>query len=141
LNALGTHSILELYDCPAKLLNDPGQILDFAREAARRARCTVLTEASHCFEPQGVTAILLLAESHLSVHTWPEVGYAAIDVFTCGQTTRPREACQYLARMLEARRQDFRQISRGQQAPEPHQQRLPIPQVGGQERPLAAAEG
>ena len=105
LAAVGTHCLLELYDCPAQLLNDRSFIKEALREAARKAKSTLLSEISHQFVPQGVTALVLLGESHISIHTWPENGYAAIDVFTCGEHTEPETACQYLARKFQAKKQ------------------------------------
>lgn len=101
---IGTHFVLELYDCPARLLNDASFIKRSLQEAAKQAGSTLLGEVLHQFEPQGVTALALLAESHISVHTWPEVGYAAVDVFTCGEHTNPESACLYLVHTLQARR-------------------------------------
>ena len=138
--ALGTHSILELYDCPRELLDDEFQVREFIREAATKARCTVLGEVSQSFEPHGVTVIVLLAESHISAHTWPEAGYAAIDVFTCGATTLPQDACRYLAHMFEARSHDLRVLSRGSEAPSRRTARKPTPNTGGTGQPLAAAD-
>lgn len=99
---VGTHCILEIYGCPAILLNDAGYIQQSLREAAETAKSTLLDEVVHAFEPQGVTALTLLAESHISIHTWPEKGYAAIDVFTCGEHTEPEEACYHLIRKFQA---------------------------------------
>jgi len=140
LAALGTHSILELYGCPPELLNDEFQVKAFVREAATKARCTILGEISHSFQPQGVTAIVLLAESHISVHTWPEVGYAAVDVFTCGSKTMPEDACRYLAHMFEARSHNLKSIPRGAKAPRPELERKPTPDLGGTSKSLAAAD-
>jgi S-adenosylmethionine decarboxylase len=114
---VGTHCVLELYGCPGELLNDPVTIREALRNAAETARSTLLAEVLHPFEPQGVTALALLAESHISIHTWPEHGYAAIDVFTCGEHTRPEQACEHLARALHARKFNLRKLPRGQQAP------------------------
>jgi S-adenosylmethionine decarboxylase len=97
---VGTHCILELYGCPAESLNDAPYILKSLREAALEAGATFLKETFHCFEPHGVTALTLLAESHISIHTWPESGYAAVDVFTCGDHTMPETACRYLTQAL-----------------------------------------
>lgn len=99
---VGTHCLLELYDCPAILLNDRCLIEQLLTDAAQIARSTLLTLTSQAFQPQGVTALALLAESHISIHTWPETGYAAVDVFTCGQHTRPEAACDYLIKQLQA---------------------------------------
>ena len=108
----GTHCILELYDCSRALLNDRIFIQNALRQAAEQARSTLLKEISYQFQPHGVTALVLLAESHISIHTWPETGYAAIDVFTCGQHTKPEEACLYLVRSLQARSHSLQKLPR-----------------------------
>lgn len=113
----GTHCILELYDCPAGLLNDQKHLRDAIRDAAIASKSTLLEEVQHSFTPQGVTALGLLAESHISVHTWPERGYAAADVFTCGEHTLPERACELLVRRLQARRYSLQHIERGMNAP------------------------
>ena len=82
------------------------------REAARRSNSTLLGELCHPFEPQGITALALLGESHISIHTWPEAGYAAVDVFTCGRHTRPEAACEYLIQVFQARRYSLRKLPR-----------------------------
>lgn len=102
LNSVGRHCILELYDCPSSLLDDQAFIQSTLRQAATVAQSTLLGELSHKFEPQGVTALVLLAESHISIHTWPESGYAAVDVFTCGEHTCPDQACEYIAEQLKS---------------------------------------
>ncbi|AFY70777.1 S-adenosylmethionine decarboxylase proenzyme [Thalassoporum mexicanum PCC 7367] len=102
LEALGAHCILELYECPSHLLDDRHFVEKALREAAKVAESTLLSEVSHQFTPQGVTALVLLAESHISIHTWPEANYAAVDVFTCGEQTRPQEACEYLVQTFRA---------------------------------------
>lgn len=99
---VGIHCILELYDCPSSLLDDVTFVRQAMCEAAQKAGSTLLHEVCHRFEPQGVTAIALLAESHISIHTWPELGYAAVDVFTCGDTANPQQACHYLVSVLQA---------------------------------------
>jgi S-adenosylmethionine decarboxylase len=111
--SVGTHCLLELYDCPAHLLNDLTFIEAALREAARVARSTLLSLTSQAFQPQGVTALALLAESHISIHTWPETGYAAVDVFTCGEHTRPQAACEYLAEQMQSTNNAIAQLLRG----------------------------
>lgn len=112
LAPVGIHCILELYDCPASLLNDACFIKHSLIEAANQAQSTLLGEVLHQFEPQGITAVALLAESHISVHTWPESGYAAVDVFTCGQHTDPEKACIYLVKKLQAQRHSLSKLPR-----------------------------
>jgi S-adenosylmethionine decarboxylase len=99
---VGKHCILELYACDASKLNDESFIRTTIATAAREAGATVLQLISHRFQPQGVTGLVLLAESHLSIHTWPESGYAAVDVFTCGDHTMPDRACLALVDALGA---------------------------------------
>jgi len=82
----GQHVLADLYGCDAQQLADPAQIADCLLVAANAAGATVLNSHFHHFgEQQGVTGVLLLMESHMSIHTWPEHGYAAIDLFMCGQ--------------------------------------------------------
>lgn len=109
----GTHCILELYDCPATLLDDPEAVVQALRSAATSAGATMLSHVVHRFAPHGVTALGLLAESHISIHTWPERGYVACDVFTCGEHTDPERACDALARALGAAKHWVRRVPRG----------------------------
>jgi S-adenosylmethionine decarboxylase len=97
---VGKHCILELYECDSSKLNDEAFLRDTITDAAKRAGATLLNLITHRFEPQGVTGLALLAESHISIHTWPESGYAAVDVFTCGDHTMPEKACMVLAEEL-----------------------------------------
>ena len=79
------HLLLELYRCDCEKLNDESFLRCILNRASKLANATVLNLISNKFEPQGVTAIALLAESHISIHTWPESNYSAVDIFTCGQ--------------------------------------------------------
>ena len=101
---VGKHCILELYDCDSSKLNDESFLRATITDAAKRAGATLLNLITHRFEPQGVTGLALLAESHISIHTWPEAGYAAVDVFTCGDHTMPERACEVLCDELGAGR-------------------------------------
>lgn len=115
---VGSHCILELYDCPTNLLNNAVFIQESLREAASRAKSTLLQEVTHQFHPYGVTALALLAESHISIHTWPEDGYIAVDIFTCGQHTEPEKACKYLVQTFEAKNHVLLKLPRGRLSPE-----------------------
>ena len=84
MTAGGKHLIVEFRGVDNKLLNDIAFIETHLRRASHAAQCTILHSYAHPFEPQGVTCFVALAESHISIHTWPEHGYAAIDVFMCG---------------------------------------------------------
>jgi S-adenosylmethionine decarboxylase len=119
---VGVHCILELYNCQADLLNDIEFIKKTLEEAAITARSTLLERISHQFHPQGVTALALLAESHISIHTWPENGYLAADVFTCGEHAKPVEACEYIARAFKSGKHILMKLPRGRFSPsvQPH---------------------
>ncbi len=112
-DALGYHWIMDLRGCPFELLDD----LDFVRarlvEVTERFRLTLLSVQDRQFEPQGVTALGFLAESHLSIHTWPEHNYAAVDIFTCGDDTHLKAACEFIARTLQADEASVVRIRRG----------------------------
>jgi len=106
------HLLLELYRCNCEKLNDESFLRCTLNRAAKLANATVLNLMSNKFEPQGVTAIVLLAESHISIHTWPESNYSAVDIFTCGQNMRPELASQYLIESLMAKEHSLRVIER-----------------------------
>jgi len=95
------------------LLDDECFIEARLREAVEHARATLLEQSTKRFHPQGVTAFALLAESHISIHTWPELRYAAIDVFTCGRRAMPERAFQYLVEALQAGRHTVQRVERG----------------------------
>ena len=122
---MGTHYILEMYDCSAASLNDAAFVEKAVTEAARQGLSTLIERVSHQFHPQGVTAIGLLAESHLAIHTWPEHGYAGADIFTCGETADPQAACRYLIEAFEAGRHELIRVVRGDGIPI-EEQRQPI---------------
>jgi len=113
LEVLGCHLLLELKDCNPKLLNDLSYIRQAMIETAQDVGATIVGESFHHFSPQGVTGILAIAESHISIHTWPEYGYAAADIFSCGTSFRPREAATKLAEALESRNPEIQEIQRG----------------------------
>ena len=102
------HLLLELYRCDYEKLNDESFLRCTLNRAAKLAKATVLNLISNKFEPQGVTAIALLAESHISIHTWPESNYSAVDIFTCGQNMMPELASQYLIEALQAKEHSLR---------------------------------
>ena len=106
------HLLLELYRCDYEKLNDESFLRCSLNKAAKLAKATVLNLISNKFEPQGVTAIVLLAESHISIHTWPESNYSAVDIFTCGQNMLPELASQYLIEALKAQEHSLRVIER-----------------------------
>lgn len=98
---IGTHIIADLYDCTN--LSNNSSVREILLQSAKESKGTVLHTKFHDFEPQGLTGYILLAESHISIHTWPESGYAAVDVFTCGTTMQPKAAVAYIQKMLGAK--------------------------------------
>ena len=106
------HFLLELYGCDYEKLNDESFLRCTINKAAKLANAKVLNLISNKFEPQGVTAMALLAESHLSIHTWPEAHYSAVDIFTCGQNMKPDLSCKYLIEALKAEEHLLRIINR-----------------------------
>ena len=106
------HFLLELYRCDFEKLNDESFLRCTLNNAARFANATILNLISNKFEPQGVTAIALLAESHISIHTWPESNYSAVDIFTCGKNMNPEVASKYLIEALMAEEHLLRVIYR-----------------------------
>lgn len=82
---LGTHVLLELYDCPSALLKAPKDSEQILLMAAKAMQAHVIESRFHAFAPYGVSGVVVIAESHLTVHTWPEHNYAAVDVFSCGE--------------------------------------------------------
>ena len=113
MNALGKHLLLELKDCDREVLNDLGFLKRLLLAAASEAGATVLGESFHQFNPHGVSGVVIIAESHLFIHTWPEHGYAAVDIFTCGNSVQPGKAAQMLISKLGAKNHSILEIQRG----------------------------
>ena len=113
MDALGTHLLLELRDCNQELLDDIDYIEDAMIGAANEAGATIVGQSFHKFDPRGVTGIVAIAESHLSIHTWPEHGYAAVDIFTCGRTFKPQQAAQLIIDRLRCTHPSITEVKRG----------------------------
>jgi S-adenosylmethionine decarboxylase len=113
LNALGKHLLLELNSCDKEVLNDIGLLREAMLAAAEECGATVLGESFHQFSPQGVSGVVIIAESHLFIHTWPEYGYAAADIFTCGNSVQPEKAAQVLTSRLGSGNHSMVEMRRG----------------------------
>ena len=120
------HLLLELYRCDSEKLNDESFLRCALNRAAKLAKAAVLNLISNKFDPQGVTAVALLAESHISIHTWPESSYSAVDIFTCGQNMMPEIASQYLIESLMAKEHSLRVIERNPPSAVPKQIRTAV---------------
>lgn len=99
----GCHCILDLYDCDQEILDNYQELEQLLQTALRMSGATILRIIGEKFKPQGVTLLALLAESHASIHTWPEIGYAAVDLYTCNKEgTDTRKAAEFLTKKLKA---------------------------------------
>ena len=113
MNALGRHLLLELNNCNREVLNDLDFLRDCLCDTAEQIGATVVKEAFYQFTPHGISGVVIIAESHLFIHTWPEYGYAAVDIFTCGDSIEPREAIDLMVEKLEAKDSSFTEVKRG----------------------------
>jgi len=113
LQNLGRHILGEYYGCDPQILDDTELVERYMREAAELSGATIVQSVFHRFSPYGVSGVVVISESHLAIHTWPEYGYAAVDLFTCGQTVDPWKAHAYLERKLRAQRTETREVPRG----------------------------
>lgn len=113
MKELGRHVIVEMYDCNAEVLNDLDKVRREMLNAAEISGATIVGEAFHRFSPHGVSGAVIIAESHLSIHTWPEYRYAALDLFTCGDTVDPWKGFDHLQSILEATHVSHTELRRG----------------------------
>jgi S-adenosylmethionine decarboxylase len=123
VQALGRHLLLELFDCDAETLNSIETVKVSMVEAAKRAQATIIDVMFHEFNPFGISGVVVIAESHLAIHTWPEYRYAAVDIFSCGDVLQPQTAADYLVEQLGAARASVVELQRGiflQSSPMPH---------------------
>jgi len=108
----GRHLILDLYDCSPKILDDYDQLERHLQTALDIAGAKILRMIGEKFKPQGVTLLALLTESHASIHTWPELGYAAVDLYTCGDTTNTHKAAEFLKEKLQSKTVEEKELVR-----------------------------
>ncbi len=111
--ALGSQILADFYGCDRDILDDPVAISAILVEAAVRCGATIVDRCIHRFSPQGISGVIVIAESHLGIHTWPEHGYAAIDLFTCGSTLRTEACFLYLQEALRCQQYSAQTIARG----------------------------
>lgn len=113
MNALGRHILAEVYGCDFEVLNDLKKVESILVNAALAAGAEIRETTFHKFSPQGISGVVVISESHLAVHTWPELGYAAVDVFTCGNTVDPWKACRYIVNGFHAKNMTATEMRRG----------------------------
>ncbi len=111
---LGRHLVADFYDCPPEKLTNTSALIKLLKEAAKAAKVEVIGEFSKKFDLHGgVSAILIIKESHLSIHTWPEYGYAAIDIYTCGKLIDPWKALEIVQAELQPNSVAVMEVKRG----------------------------
>jgi len=113
MEALGRQILVEYYDCNSNKLNDVDFIESTFLEATRASKATIITHNFHKFSPYGVSGVIVIAESHVSIHTWPEYNYAAVDVFTCGDAIDPWVIQEHLKKAFESRNTSCMEMKRG----------------------------
>lgn len=110
---LGRHLIVELAECNRDILNDSARLEQHLKESVRRSGATIVESVFHRYNPQGISGVVVIAESHISIHTWPEYGYAAVDFFTCGEAVDPYKAFEYVRDALGSTDAHVSEIRRG----------------------------
>lgn len=113
MDTIGHHVIAELWECNISKLNNLKVIEKIMVDAALESGAEVREVAFHKFAPQGVSGVVIISESHLTIHSFPEHGYASIDVYTCGDRIDPKIAADYISKQLEANKCDTVEIARG----------------------------
>ncbi len=111
-NFLGQHWLIEGYHCDARLLSDPKAMETILKKTAEIMGATIVTSTFHHFSPLGVSGVVVIQESHLTIHTWPEYAYAAVDIFTCGEIDM-EAGVTYLKKALAAEELKIIKIQRG----------------------------
>jgi len=114
MNSLGRHILVEFYGCSIEILNDVPRIESSMLEAAKEAGATIINSVFHHFSPFGVSGVVVIQESHLAIHTWPEYRYAAVDLFTCGYTVNPWTSYEILKQAFHADHGSAIELNRGQ---------------------------
>lgn len=111
--SLGRHILIEYYGCDAAIINDVEKIRFALLDAARRANATIVTDLFHAFNPQGISGVVVIAESHIAIHTWPEHRCASVDIFSCGSKMQPEVIEDFLKDAFIAQRTTRLELKRG----------------------------
>lgn len=113
IEQLGRHILVEYYNCDKDILKNTAIIEKHMKQAAIESKATIVASCFHKFNPWGVSGAVIIQESHLTIHTWPEYGYAAVDLFTCGDMVNPWLGFKYLQDVLNSERSESTEIARG----------------------------
>ncbi len=114
MESLGIHILAEFYECDVKAINDVKIVEEALLQAAKVAKATVIGSSFHIFEPHGVSGVVVISESHLAIHSWPQYAYAAVDIFTCGEDVNPMDAFEYLKKRFKTKNATYQIVQRGQ---------------------------
>jgi S-adenosylmethionine decarboxylase proenzyme len=114
LKASGRHLLTECYGCDQALLNDVDQVRRTMESAAVQCGAAIVAVVFHSFSPRGVSGVVIIAKSHFAIHTWPEYGYAAVDLFACADDVDLSVASEYLKKELKARFASTREMNQGE---------------------------
>lgn len=113
MEALGRQILVEFYDCNSSLLNSVDFVENTLLEGTRMSGATIISHSFHKFSPHGVSGTVVIAESHVAIHTWPEYNYAAVDIFTCGETIDPWIIQDYFEKQFESEKVSSMELKRG----------------------------
>ena len=113
MNALGTHLLVELRECNPEILKSLEKVRSIMVSAAKDAKATIVDVSFHEFNPFGISGVVVMAESHLTIHTWPEYDYAAVDIFTCGDIIKPEVAASFLIKEFGCKNPSIVEMKRG----------------------------
>ncbi|UCG21191.1 MAG: adenosylmethionine decarboxylase [Deltaproteobacteria bacterium] len=113
MKSLGKHLIIEFFQCDSTILNDLRTLENHLLAAVQLSGATIIQPLLHQFSPHGITGVVVVAESHFAVHTWPEYGYCALDIFTCGDSVDGHIALNYLKENLKAANTSVMEVKRG----------------------------
>ncbi|SFM63304.1 adenosylmethionine decarboxylase [Thermodesulforhabdus norvegica] len=113
MKSLGKHLIVELYDCNRDLIARVDKVEQILVDAVKLSKATIVAPVFHQFNPHGVSGVVVIAESHFSIHTWPEYGYCALDIFTCGELIDSDAALHFMKEAFQAKSMSVMELKRG----------------------------
>ncbi len=113
MRSLGRHLLVELYSCDPKILNDVQKVEKILTDAALYAKARIVDVVFHTFNPHGISGVIVIAESHLAIHTWPEFNYASVDIYTCGTEINPWRAYNFMVKRFKAKNMTAVEMKRG----------------------------
>jgi len=120
MKSLGVQLIVELYGCDRSLLDDPTHSERILVDAINGSGATVIQPFFHHFSPHGVSGVVVIAESHVAIHTWPEYAYCALDIFTCGSQVKPELILDHIRSEFRAKEVSVMEVKRGTLIVPPH---------------------